>query len=493
MKKLFLVFLLLSMSKPGHSQQVVWEKQWGWFATDELYNLLGDQQRDTLYFAHGYTFMNYIWLKPGNPRAGWATYAVNESGDTLRRALFSPDIYSYIKLEGQNKKGELLYYARKQHNLPSTKIYLGFVKLNRNLDSVWSRTYTNQWADDWLQSVSTVKLLEDGGWLLVGSRGTGCGTDAYVVRFDSVGNIKYDRTFAYGGTGEDVDELSLCDDGNWLISGHICASNKGFALKFDPANGNIRWKRDFVINSSTQYALVKVKQNANRSFTLGGLETSSSAVFNAFAARFPDSTFSQYNWYWAPPSNGGGVAYPLEDGGVLLLLSSDSGSRYRQGNIRRIDINHNQIWNITLIPPIDVSYVIPYDIAFDKKNQAIIAGFAKMGNPFNHAEQFYLAKINNTGNPYKPGQVYPVPVKNTIVSVPPQLWPNPTVGALNLLFMGQHGAAQWQLFDPQGRLVQSSPFDMPQYQPDLRPLADGVYYYRVTSAAGVWAGKVVRE
>lgn len=427
-------------------------------------------------------------------RLGWATYIINENGDTLNRALFTPDVYSHLELKAQHQNGELLYYARKQHNLPTSKKYLGFVKLNRNLDSIWSRTYTNQWADDWLQAVREVKLLDDGGWLLVGSRGTGCGTDAYVIRFDSVGNIKYDRTFSYGGTGEDVDDLSLADDGNWLISGHICASNKGFALKFDPANGSVKWKRDFVINASTQYAWVSVRQVVNHGFTIAGSEVLNSSNNNAFAARFPDSTFSQYNWYWSLPYRSGGLAYPLEDGGVLLVLGADSNSSgYNHPNIRRLDINRNQLWNIIIWPGNDVSHYSPLDIVFNGKNQALLAGYARMQVPFNHAEQFYLAKINNTGNPYRPGQVYPVPVKNTIVSVQPQLWPNPTAGALNLLFMGQHGAAQWQLFDPQGRVVQTSSFDMPHYQPDLSPLAAGVYYYRVTSAAGAWAGKVVRE
>jgi hypothetical protein len=106
------------------------------------------------------------------------------------------------------------------------------VKLDTNGNILWQHCYGGSLEDDATRIVAT----SDGGYLfaarsysndgdVTGHHGSTTGSDYWVVKIDSVGNIQWEKS--YGGTGNDAPfGLTRTDDNGYVLCGD-CTSNDG--------------------------------------------------------------------------------------------------------------------------------------------------------------------------------------------------------------------------------------------------------------------------
>jgi outer membrane protein OmpA-like peptidoglycan-associated protein len=140
-------------------------------------------------------------------------------------------------------------------------------RLNLQGDVVWQQTYGSTYNDEFYSVVA----LPDGGYVAVGytdsptlSHG---GRDAWVVRTDALGKLRWQR--AYGGKGTDiVRAVQALPDGSLLLAGESASpelfegKHAGGAdvwvLRLD-ARGSVLWQRSYGGSSNeAAYALLAV-------------------------------------------------------------------------------------------------------------------------------------------------------------------------------------------------------------------------------------------
>ena len=122
-------------------------------------------------------------------------------------------------------------------------IYL--IKVNRNGDTVWTRTYGGR-STDWSNSV---RQTTDGGYIIVGgtySFGSGF-TDVYLIKIDGKGKVVWEKTF--GGKSSDVGKsIQQTSDGGFIIVGSTWVKDRRnydlYIIKTD-YSGNTEWEKKY--------------------------------------------------------------------------------------------------------------------------------------------------------------------------------------------------------------------------------------------------------
>ena len=132
------------------------------------------------------------------------------------------------------------------------------VKLNSSGDLQWSKCYGGSARDTAFSIVQT----PDNGFVIAGSStsnngdltGNNGGTDGWIVRVDSLGNILWQKN--YGGAGaETIKDLVLNSDNTLTAVGRVSSSNAVsnsyhakedlWILKISLANGDLIWSKAF--------------------------------------------------------------------------------------------------------------------------------------------------------------------------------------------------------------------------------------------------------
>ena len=118
------------------------------------------------------------------------------------------------------------------------------VKIDKNGDSLWAKTYGNARNDAFYASYST----SDGGFILTGSTDIGVyDYDLYLVKTDSIGNVQWAKTF--GDTGAEFGHSVIqSSDGGYVIAGNkslLFGSRTDVYLMKTDSLGNLKWARTF--------------------------------------------------------------------------------------------------------------------------------------------------------------------------------------------------------------------------------------------------------
>jgi parallel beta-helix repeat protein len=222
------------------------------------------------------------------------------------------------------------------------------VKTDSQGNKVWDRTFGGA-DDDWGNSV---QQTADGGYILAGyteSYGAGL-CDAWLVKIDSSGNKKWDKTFG----GYDIDAaftVQQTTDGGYILSGltrsYGAGGSDAWLVKID-SHGNKDWDRTFG-GADVDWAY-SVKQTADGGYISAGGMCS-------YGAGTPDFWLvkidSNGNKIWDRTFGGAGwdCAYSVQqtsDGGYIL--AGDTGS-YGAGKndfwLVKIDSHGNKEWDRT--------------------------------------------------------------------------------------------------------------------------------------------------
>ncbi|PJA26220.1 MAG: hypothetical protein CO189_12020 [candidate division Zixibacteria bacterium CG_4_9_14_3_um_filter_46_8] len=129
-------------------------------------------------------------------------------------------------------------------NNPGVESDLWLVKTDSNGNVVWSRTYggSNHDLGYYVEETSDRGLIVTGRTLSFGS-----GTQLYVIKTDSLGNIVWERTYG-GPLNEQGRHIKQISDGGYIISGFTTSFGPGdfdaYFIRID-RYGNIMWERAY--------------------------------------------------------------------------------------------------------------------------------------------------------------------------------------------------------------------------------------------------------
>ncbi|ALM75308.1 CGP-CTERM sorting domain-containing protein [Thermococcus barophilus] len=144
--------------------------------------------------------------------------------------------------------------------------------LDKNGNVRWQSTYGGEYGEGGLD----VDLFTNGDILVVGyTGGFGAGNfDAWVLRLDPVGNIRWQR--AYGGSGEDIAwGVKAVNGGTEIV---VVGYTKSFNAKGEDGwimyldgNGNIKWQK--MIGSDKDDEFLAVSEDADGNIVVAGMLT----------------------------------------------------------------------------------------------------------------------------------------------------------------------------------------------------------------------------
>ena len=122
------------------------------------------------------------------------------------------------------------------------------LKLDPNGNIQWQKTYGGSNTN----GAKSIQQTSDGGYIVAGYTASGAygGSDAWVLKLDSDGNIQWQKT--YGGTSDDqANSIQQTPDGGYIVGGFTSSYwnqydpyNKAWVLKLD-SNGNIEWQKTY--------------------------------------------------------------------------------------------------------------------------------------------------------------------------------------------------------------------------------------------------------
>jgi hypothetical protein len=199
-----------------------------------------------------------------------AVFKMNSSGDPLWIKYFSLDYRTRgHSIECTSDGGFIVTGTSQKDSETFNSLYL--LKINSQGQMEWQKS----WGDYYFSEGKYATQTRDGGYICVGLRSEGCGSDEIcVVRVDSKGNDKWIKGY-YNSSDAVGSKLYELSDGGFIISGW--AYWKQMFIKID-SKGSIVWRRD-VEEITTKSTFGDFAKASDGGFAIIGTAYDSSGVF----------------------------------------------------------------------------------------------------------------------------------------------------------------------------------------------------------------------
>lgn len=255
----------------------------------------------------------------------------------------------------------------------------------------WARSYgagAGELADK-------VAVTSDGGYVVVGATGSfgGGGSDVWILKFDSLGSLQWQK--AVGGSGyEEAWDVHQTSDGGYIVAcSKISAFPQGdfWVIKFD-SSGNIEWQRTY--GGAAYDEALSVEQTSDGGYIVLGLTGSYGAgAEDALILKLNSSGTVQWQKVYGGPMNEDVfLIHQTTDGGYIAAGLTDS---YGAGGLDWWILKLDSLGAITWQKAFGFSgYDIATDIQQTADGQYIVVGtVTTAGN--SHVE---LLKLDSAGN-----------------------------------------------------------------------------------------------
>jgi len=218
------------------------------------------------------------------------------------------------------------------------------VKTDSEGNKKWDKTFGGTSED----RAYSIQQTFDGGYIFAGhTESYGAGDcDFWLVKTDSEGNKEWDKTF--GGTRRDsAYSIQQTSDGGYILAGHTESYGAGYRdlwlVKTD-SEGKKEWDKTF--GGTSEDRASSVEQTSDGGYILAGSTWSYNASFDDFWFVKTDSKGNK-EWdkiFWGPSNDGASSVKQTSDGGYILA----GGNGFR---IIKTDSEGNKEWNKTFGEP----------------------------------------------------------------------------------------------------------------------------------------------
>jgi hypothetical protein len=259
------------------------------------------------------------------------------------------------------------------------------MKIDAHGDSVWFRTYGGTAADYCYSLTSTT----DGGYALAGwTTSFGGGTDLYLVKTDSVGNLQWQHNY-----GISYDDVCHCvrqtSDGGFILGGSCMQGWDNMYLVKTDSQGNLQWQHSYGGNFVDRcYA---ISQTTDGGYILGGsFGYASDSTNDAWLLKTNSSGTPQWDYKF------GGVEYDefhaveqAADGGYIASGTTDSFGNLLQIYLVKTDSMGYRQWQNNYGGPAPLDDIC-YTVLKTPDKGYLLSGM----NGYN----FNVLKVDSSGN-----------------------------------------------------------------------------------------------
>ncbi len=264
-------------------------------------------------------------------------------------------------------------------------------------------TFVNAWGRVNSDYGYSIVQTDDGGYAITGetSNDGASDYDMFIAKYDSTGMLIWDKTWG-GVDGETGYSIVQTSDGGYAITGRTYGYGAGmsdmFITKFDSA-GNLSWDRTWGgANSDTGHSIV---QTSDGGYAVTGETMSYSADnYDMFIVKYDSSGDVVWDKTWGGTSYQGGESIiQTDDGGYMV--SGDTSTFYSAGEldlfIVKYDSSGNVSWNKTWGGTSDERV---HSIIQTVDGDYVITGQTESFGPDGHVTNDYnmfIAKFNSSG------------------------------------------------------------------------------------------------
>ncbi len=221
------------------------------------------------------------------------------------------DIGRYVQVTGDN--GYIITGETFSSGIGGLDVYL--VKTDSDGNLIWETTFGGTGNENG----NSIQVTGDGGYIITGDSSSfgAPGSDVYLVKTDSDGNLLWETTF--GGTSIDYGlSVQVADDGGYIITGETSfprASGVDVYLVKTDSGGNLVWEKTFGGNGDDRGSSVQVIGDGG--YIITGTTSSSGAGGNDV---YLITTDSDGNLLWETTFGGNG-----DDRGYSVQVTGDGG------------------------------------------------------------------------------------------------------------------------------------------------------------------------
>jgi len=365
-------------------------------------------------------------------------------------------------------------------------------------DTLWTRTFrrpNNRWL-----ILYSCKQLPNGDFILGGGERLNmatAATDAVLIRTDSLGNVRWERSYNVGYTDVTYD-VQLTTDGGFLLGGYSYATqqrvqNDGLLIKVDSA-GTQQWFSLLGGPYSGEGAF-GIPTRDGGYLAVGGRTTAVVAMFEetrpvfykldgegnlVWQRMYGPARFGTYLFRVHELADGSFIAAGQQaqsrsnnsQEGILVKICADGDSLWYR-SYRKLQGAGSSDYLRDLLPTADGGFVG--------------AGFLHALPPDPGTHDGWLFKVDSAGYLQAGGapvtvQCRPTGVKDEAVTDELEVWPNPSVDGRFYLRVSLN--AGLQVLDALGRLVWKGQAPAGEATVDLAAQPPGIYMLRITEQSG---------
>ncbi|WP_456423579.1 protein kinase domain-containing protein, partial [Thermococcus sp.] len=220
------------------------------------------------------------------------------------------------------------------------------LRLNANGNIKWQKTYGGKSIDE-----ANAVAIADNGDIIIAGNTFSFGTvieDIWVLRLDSEGNVKWAKT--YGGESTDhAHAVAIADNGDIIVAGDTDSfgdSRDVWVLRLD-SNGNVKWQKTYGGSGWDGYWDVNVAIAPNGDIIVAGDTDSFGAGGRDFWILRLDAN-GNVKWQKTYGGSGWDVAYAVaiaDNGDIIVAGKTYSfGAGYGDAWVLRLDENGNVKW-----------------------------------------------------------------------------------------------------------------------------------------------------
>lgn len=377
-------------------------------------------------------------------------------------------------------------YSNSFSNDANFDFYL--IKLNEDYEMVWQKTYgTANW-----ERLHDAILLPDEGVLLVGEvEGLGVeGKDAYMVRTDANGDIDWQQT--HSGSMNDVAyTCALFDEESFLVGGAWGIGEwNAWLAKFD-LGGNIIWSRNDYLTDRVgeirdlikddniyfygNWSALPYTENTKKKYQ-GVAHLTNELIFNVFESGVNDTHVSltklRTNRFYGAAAEDNPDFFG--DVGLRTAIYGNDGGGFFYGFTHLV--HGNQLTPGKLITSLDTCLVFVGTI--------LDPSYSSGGG------NVVLLKITDQTNSLETIVSSPILSLQSFAESGFQLYPNPTIAAVEIRLPEGTVGTRFSVFDMQGKVVLN---DLFQEYIDLQNLESGTYILSIETNTGTRYTRILKQ